>query len=60
MGIVVSLRDCIGVLYGYRSVRRDCIGVLYGYRSVRRDCIGVLYGYRSVIERLYRSIVWVS
>ena len=46
MGIVVSLRDCIGVLYGYRSVRRDCIGVLYGYRSV--------------IERLYRSIVWVS
>ena len=46
MGIVVLLRDCIGVLYGYRSVRRDCIGVLYGYRSV--------------IERLYRSIVWVS
>ena len=25
-----------------------------------RDCIGVLYGHRSVIERSYRSIVWVS
>ena len=25
-----------------------------------RDCIGVMYGYRSVMERLYRSIVWVS
>ena len=25
-----------------------------------RDRIGVLYGYHSVIERLYRSIVWVS
>ena len=25
-----------------------------------RDCVGVVYGYRSVIERLYRSIVWVS
>ena len=25
-----------------------------------RDCVGVLYGYRSVIERLCRSVVWVS
>ena len=25
-----------------------------------RDCIGVLYGHLSVMERLYRSIVWVS
>ena len=25
-----------------------------------RECIGVLSGYRSVIERLYRSSVWVS
>ena len=46
MGIVVLLRDRVGVLYGYRSVRRDCVGVLYGYRSV--------------IERLCRSVVWVS